>query len=162
MYIASFTTAYGRLKLYEILDEVQDRAIYCDTDSLVYLSRNEEECLPLSDLLGGLTNEVSEGYITEFCTTGPKSYAYKTSEGETVCKIKGFSLNYSNAAILNFESLRQMVFQKDLKVMVQNKNQIVRDKKDFSLCNRDIPKEHQFTFCQRKIDDNYMTYPYGF
>ncbi len=36
--IAAFTTAYARLKLYDLLDLLQERALYYDTDSVIYVS----------------------------------------------------------------------------------------------------------------------------
>ena len=36
IYIAIFTTANTRLRLYEKLDELGEAVIYCDTDSIVY------------------------------------------------------------------------------------------------------------------------------
>ena len=37
--IASFTTAYARLQLYEELDMLQERVLYYDTDSVIYLTQ---------------------------------------------------------------------------------------------------------------------------
>ena len=37
--------------------------------------------LPLGDYLGDLTNELNENeHITEFCSTGSKSYVFETNE----------------------------------------------------------------------------------
>ena len=35
--IAAFTTAYARLKLYDLLDLLQERVFYYDTDSVIYV-----------------------------------------------------------------------------------------------------------------------------
>ena len=35
--IAAFTTAYARLKLYDLLDQLQERVLYYDTDSVIYV-----------------------------------------------------------------------------------------------------------------------------
>ena len=35
--IAAFTTAYARLKLYDLLDLLQERVLYYDTDSVIYV-----------------------------------------------------------------------------------------------------------------------------
>ena len=35
--IAAFTTAYARLKLYDQLDLLQERVLYYDTDSVIYV-----------------------------------------------------------------------------------------------------------------------------
>ncbi len=36
--VAAFTTAYARLRLYDLLDLLQERALYYDTDSVIYVS----------------------------------------------------------------------------------------------------------------------------
>ena len=35
--IAAFTTAYARLKLYDLLDLLQEQVLYYDTDSVIYV-----------------------------------------------------------------------------------------------------------------------------
>lgn len=40
---------------------------------------------------------------------GPKNYALRTIQGEQICRIRGFSLNYQNAQILNFHSMLDIV-----------------------------------------------------
>ena len=37
--IAAFTTAYARLKLYDVLDLLQEHVLYYDTDSVIFISR---------------------------------------------------------------------------------------------------------------------------
>jgi hypothetical protein len=53
--LASFVTAYGRLKLYEYIKKLGDAVLYFDTDSIVFLYDPEEPdiTLPLGDFLGG-------------------------------------------------------------------------------------------------------------
>ena len=41
IYIALFTTANARLRLYEKLDELGEAVIYCDPDSIVYFDDGE-------------------------------------------------------------------------------------------------------------------------
>ena len=46
--IAAFTTAYARLKLYDLLDLLQERVLYYDTDSVIYVHKHDESDPPLS------------------------------------------------------------------------------------------------------------------
>ena len=39
VFIAAFTTAQARLKLYGALDQLKERVLYMDTDSIVYKTR---------------------------------------------------------------------------------------------------------------------------
>ena len=40
---------------------------------------------------------------------GPKNYAYRVNNGKQKCKIRGFTLNYKNSQILNFDTMKDMV-----------------------------------------------------
>lgn len=39
LFLASFTTCWARLKLYELLDQLQSRVLYWDTDSVIFTSK---------------------------------------------------------------------------------------------------------------------------
>lgn len=58
VFIAAFTTALARLKLYGCLEQVQRDALYADTDSPIHVSRAGEPRLPLGNYLGNLTDEL--------------------------------------------------------------------------------------------------------
>ncbi|XP_071944489.1 uncharacterized protein [Antedon mediterranea] len=110
--IAAFTTASARLKLYELLESLQERVLYYDTDSVVYVTKPGEWNPPLGDYLGQLTSEIDpkDGkFISCFVSGGPKNYAYKLNSGKTVCKVKGLTLNYTNSKLINFETVSNMV-----------------------------------------------------
>ena len=81
--IAAFTTAYARLKLYDLLDLLQERVLYYDTDSVVYVHEPGKPDPPLGDYLGELTDELNGDYITTFLSGGPKNYGYKYWRGYT-------------------------------------------------------------------------------
>ena len=72
--IAAFTTAYARLKLYGVLDQLQERVLYYDTDSVIFVSKPDEP----EPLLGPYLGQLNEGHITTFISGGPKNYCYKT------------------------------------------------------------------------------------
>jgi len=90
--IAAWTTAMARLVLYEALEKVGDRAIYCDTDSVVYLSRSADDQLKRGKGLGEWESELKldkGDYIKKFVALGPKLYAYESLCG-TAVRAKGF------------------------------------------------------------------------
>ena len=95
IFIACFTTAWARLRLYEALDVLQEQVLYYDTDSVIYKWKPNGPELPLGQYLGQFTNELDEpnDYITEFISGGAKNYAYRTKQGKTDCKVRGFTLN---------------------------------------------------------------------
>ena len=92
--IAAFTTAYARLKLYDLLDLLQERVLYYDTDSVIYVHKPDKPDPPLGNYLGDLTDELDGDYITSFVSGGPKNYAYCTKKGKTDTKIRGITLDY--------------------------------------------------------------------
>lgn len=61
IFLASFTTCWARLKLYELLDRLQTRFLYWDTDSVIFTSREGEWQPLVGDYLGEQTNELPEG-----------------------------------------------------------------------------------------------------
>ncbi|XP_032236055.2 uncharacterized protein LOC5510896 [Nematostella vectensis] len=88
--IASFTTAIARLKLYSVLESLQERVLYFDTDSIIYSSKPGDWHPPRGDYLGDLTNDLDEGeYITIFVSGGPKNYGYN---GRPFAKCEGLPL----------------------------------------------------------------------
>ena len=106
VFIAAFTTAQARLKLYTALDSLKDRVLYMDTDSIIYKSREGQEMLPTGRFLGQFTNETPGDSIVEFVSGGPKNYGYLTKNQKTECKVRGFSLNYETKQRLNYETMK--------------------------------------------------------
>lgn len=121
--IAAYTTAQARLKLYEYLEKLDRRVLYYDTDSCIYVSTgNPHEYEPLTgNFLGDMTNELEsygrDSFIESFVSGGPKFYAYvvRTSDGHTheVCKVKGITLNFENSRLVNFNSIREILLQRE-------------------------------------------------
>ena len=70
--IAAFVTAHARLQLYSYLEMLQDRVLYYDTDSVIYIERPGTCSPPTGDYLGDMTDELDGGHITEFVSGGPK------------------------------------------------------------------------------------------
>ena len=90
--IAAYTTAQTRLKLYSYLSKLGPRALYADTDSVIFTSKYGEPKPSLGDYLGDLTDEVPHNRIQMFVTGGPKNYAYRTQHPDklgnyTTCKV---------------------------------------------------------------------------
>ena len=84
--IASFVTCWARLKLYGLISKLGTQCLYFDTDSCIYLVRGDgnDYIPPRGEALGQLKSELSpDNYITDFCSSRPKSYSYvlKNPEG---------------------------------------------------------------------------------
>ena len=76
IYIACFTTSHARLMLYNKLDYLNDKVLYFDTDSIIYVD-NHTKNFKTGDMLGDMTDELSGKGFTNFVSTGPKSYSFK-------------------------------------------------------------------------------------
>jgi hypothetical protein len=169
--IAAFTTCYGRLHLYKYLDIVQDRGLYCDTDSVAYISRPGEPDLPLGTHLGDLTDQVAEDYgqgsfITEFVAGGPKNYSYKVAVCGDVTRVKycikvrGVSINKSCSDLVTFDNLKAMVMGEEGNFTVPIPRQIAR-LPGWKIVTRPTSKNWQSKNTKRRCLDSNRTVPYG-
>lgn len=130
------------------------------------------------DLLGDLTNECAAyslpsddpaapaPYIKSFCSSGPKSYALEIfiparNETKYVRKIKGFSLNYSNQAIMGMEPLKQLI-RGEVEVMeVDLLNQIGRTSQFEIYTEKNKTKKMRLVFTKRRRVGLEKTLPFG-
>ena len=166
--IAAFTTAYARLKLYDLLDLLQERVLYYDTDSVVYVHEPGKPDPQLGDYLGELTDELNGGYITTFLSGGPKNYGYVTNTGEAILKIRGISLTYDATLTLNINTMRDLVDSyvidgaRHEKVTITIPHKITRDKKEKNIVTKRTKKDYRVIYNKRVVKENYETVPYGY
>jgi len=115
--IVAWTTS--QLILYEHLEKLGSCVLYCDTDSCIYVSRDEPNEPCMGNFLGDITDELESygrgSFIESFMSGGPKFYVYvvRTPKGNRheICKIKGITLNYKNSRIINFNSIRKLIMK---------------------------------------------------
>ena len=116
--VASYVTAWARLKLFEKLierDTIRPHSIlYYDTDSIYFIEKECDPKIEIGSFLGDLTDEVTDKYgegakCIKFVSLGAKNYAYviEKSNGEikTEYKCKGISLTSKAHEIINFENI---------------------------------------------------------
>ena len=183
IFIGIFTTAWARLELYNLLDLLGENALYVDTDSCIFVSREGSPKPATGDYLGQLTNEITPkhgeaSYITRFACGGPKNYAYVVNNGKKHCKIRGFTLNFKNSQILNFDSMRNAICKyvrstigsSDKKnkenvfsLDIVNQCKITREKWTRRLVNKREVKSYQVVYDKRIVLGNGEdTIPFGF
>ena len=175
--IASFCTAWARLKLWFAMNKLGSRVLYHDTDSLIFSSTPHEQLPQLGNYLGDLTDELScknigcnfpncEGHwIVEFISCGPKNYSYKLNTGEVVSKVRGFCLNFSSSEIINFKSMKECLdswINKDDKQLKTIKTEIRRNKHESTVFSRNVEKHYGVVYDKRIVIDSYKTVPYGY
>jgi hypothetical protein len=173
--VAAFTTAYARLKLYELLDQLQERILYFDTDSVIFTAKDGEYIPPLGPYLGDLTNEIAEYgdqcYISHFVSGGPKNYCIviqnpTTSEQHYKCRVKGICLNFEAEKHVNFSSIRELVRNR-----VENKEEeteiyvpqlLFRTNQHGEVSTANIQKKYRVVYDKRRLLPDYTTIPFGY
>ena len=169
IFIACFTTSLARLKLYESLELLNQQVLYMDTDSIIYKWRHGLPSISTGDFLGQMKDELDGDVITEFVSGGSKNYAYQTRGGNSVCKVRGFTLNVRGSAILNFQSMKQNILdelhipqdsRRNLNIVTPYHFQRDVEKKQIRVVPR--VKQYGLVFDKRVLNTNAVSYPYGF
>ncbi len=188
--ISAFCACYGRLELWKVMHWLGKRVLYHDTDSVIYtplLAGEEEQEVhpPTGECLGQLTDELScknvgcsgcqrGHWIVDFVSCGPKNYAYRLNTGETVCKVRGFSLNYQASQVINLNSMRESLYawKKDRDGVSSSSSssgglvtvsaQILRNKQGAKVYTRNVEKKYSVVYNKRFVKDDFTTRPFGY
>lgn len=170
IFVAAFTTAWARLRLYEALDVLKEQVLYYDNDSVIYRWKPGQPSIPIGDYLGQFTDKLQGDVITEFVSGGARNYAYRTRQGLTECKVRGFTLNVRGKEVLNFETMKRNILadidetrEERRVIRVNNPNHFQRNatNKKIKLVNQ--VKQYAIVFDKRVIDrDTKMSYPFGY
>ena len=166
--IASATTAYARIRLNQLLQLVNTDAIYCDTDSVIYVDSVEHpHPVKISSLLGDLKDELDGKSITEFIATAPKSYAYQTTDGKSKVKVKGFTLDVQTSKLINLNSMRKMVSQPSTKIYTDAMNFKINKhqreiKTEYHTKTFSVDYDKRIIDWENKTQDKIESYPLGF
>ena len=160
--VAAFVTSQARLHLYKELEKINTRVLYCDTDSIIYISRPGEYEPKLGNYLGQFTNEIDEGYIEEFVSAGPKNYAYKLNNGKTHCTIKGFTQNHLTSLKLTYDSIKSIVCENQSSKIQVDQLKFTKNKKDWKIRTNIEKKNYGFVYDKRALFENLTTLPFGY
>jgi hypothetical protein len=173
--VAACTTANARIKLYNMTDFLNpDQPVYVDTDSMKYLYdpdnlNHKSYNTPIKDLPAGLrfgealgqwSNELDEGdYIAEIVCLGAKRYACRTIKGDYDVKMKGVSLNASNAEIFNFNRMKQTVLNNEAAKSAPM-TQFLTDKATGNVITKELTRTVSSTIkSKRVLLDDHSTLP---
>ena len=165
--VAASVTAQSRLKLYEILEKLNEHVLYFYTDSFIYhhLPALWDPTI-VKDRLGEWTDEVPNARIVKFVGIGPKNYGYefvdKDGKRKSICKVKGLTLDYNTSQVIHFDQMLDWVKgeSKDFRETVNYHR--IRKHKDKTVANELQSKTYQFTYTKRVIVQNGYTVPYGY
>lgn len=164
IYIAAFTTSNARLRLYTMLDNLGEKVVYYDTDSVFYIYDETE--VKTGCMLGEWTDELGPGvHISDWVSTGPKSFAHTDNENRTTTKIKGFTLSYENVQKLNMDSMKKIINDEIRDVQLQFQ-QITRNSKTKQLATTYTSKTFKMEYDKRMVmyseGDMIETLPWGY
>jgi len=146
-------------------------------DSIIYHTSPTDIYHPkLGDYLGCMTDELAEYgpgcFISEFVSAGPKQYSFRVKNPltgkivKTITKVKGFSLNFSTAAHVNFKRMRRQV-----RAYVQNNRETdevvtygnqIRRTKTHQIVTEPFRKVQKVVYCKRVVHSDFTTLPFGY
>ena len=108
---AVFVPMYGRLMLWNELNQLGERVIMCDTDSVKYVADPSPEAYTIKpgDTLGDW--ELEDGDIEEFIAIGPKSYGCRYANGKKTFKCKGISIRRAHEDLINFDVAKRILLE---------------------------------------------------
>ena len=96
---------------YLLLENLGTRAMYADTDSVIFTTKQGQLKPELNGFLGDCTDEMPGNSIITSISGGPKNYGYELAKPDengtrTLCKIHSITLNYKNSLMLTSAFLR--------------------------------------------------------
>ena len=166
IYVACFTTSHARLRLYDMMDKLNQNVCYCDTDSIVYIENEETKQIVapfLGDSLGQWTDELNGNNITYWNCAQPKDYGYILNNGEIKGKCKGFRVNAETEAKMTFEERTKLINGQVNSVNINYDQFMIKNTEIFT---KHMVKQWNFKFDKRivvKFNDDYIdSIPYGF
>lgn len=170
VFIACFTTALARLKLYNELDKLEKQVLYYDTDSVIYSWKEGQTKIPTGVFLGEMTDELGGDVITEFGSAGPKSHCYQTQDGKSECKNKGTKSSFEINQVLNCKSMMRHIKRELTEPLEQRrlmeisiKNHFIRDNTQKTVSLIHLIKIFGVNWDKRVVDRTTgVTYPYGY
>ena len=93
---------------------LEDRVLYCNTNSIIYRHVEGMYNLHLREFVGGMTGKLGGSYITGYVSNGPKNYAYRTGDG-----VKCFTSNCVASQQLTLEVMKEIgISEQDEQIIV--------------------------------------------
>lgn len=148
--LAGFVTANARLRLYKELYKLDNRVIYCDTDSIIYEYDKNKYNVTEGDCLGEWELE-ENGNLTEVYALAPKTYGYKSLDGEEKYKCKGITLNYGNKIHFTYDKLKELIAGENKEKIITYSNDFVKDRKNGNIHTKlNVPKDTNYNIKEFK------------
>jgi hypothetical protein len=171
--IGAFVTAGTKIHLHKYLDRLKQKEIYCDRDSVIFIQPDDQPALvETGDCLGAMISELKPVlHIEEFVSGGPKNYVYrtvKTATGQrnTVCKVRGITLNYSASRLVNFDVMRDIILRvvesDGIMINTEHKFKSKRARGRIDIITEPEDKMYRVSFFKRRNLDGNTSVPFGY
>ena len=89
---------------------LQERVLYYDTDSVIFVCKHNEPESCLGNYLGELTDELGSDLVTVFALGRPKNYCYCTNTGKVETKVRGITPDCTVRKKMNFDVIRALAY----------------------------------------------------
>jgi hypothetical protein len=166
IYIACFTTAWARLRLYDMIDRIGRNVCYMDTDSVVYIEDETNKYIfekYIGDSLGEWTDELGGKYIEYWACAQSKDYGYILNDGECTGKVKGFRVTAETEEKMTHQARVDLIKGCIGNIDIAGGQFII---KNMQIYTKQMIKQWSFQFDKRRIvrvnDNEIYTLPYGF
>ena len=148
--LAGFVTGNARLRLYKELYKLGSRAVYCDTDSIIYEYIEGEYNVEESDLLGEWELEKG-GNLKEVYALAPKTYGYKSIDGTEKYKCKGITLNHGNTNHFTYDKLKTLITGEKKEKIITYSDDFIKDNKNGKIyTKKNVPKDTNYNIADFK------------
>lgn len=179
--IGAFITMYGRAMLLEQMQKLGKRALYHDTDSIVYDRHESLYNIPLGKCLGDWEDELSGKPIVEFVALAPKTYSYRYLDDpvpmttdlagqpywewqnqkypiKEVTKIKGVRQCFDTP--IDFDTLLKLVKREQQQILTEQ-IMFLWNLRKMQMRTKWGVKMTSFNYGKGLLGANYLTYPPG-
>ena len=172
IYIACFTSAWARLRLYNMIDRIGRNVCYMDTDSVVYTEDESNKNIfeqEIGDSLGEWSYELIDKkthelyYMDFWACAQSKDYGYITNKEKYVGKVKGFRVTAETEEKMNHQARIDLI-KGSIKNVDINYDQFTI--KNSQIFTQNLVKQWGFQFDKRRIvrlaDNEIDTLPFGY
>ena len=83
-----------------------------------------------------------------------------------MCKVRGFSLNFSASQIVNLKNMKKALYawknKEKIPEMVTVKTMVMRNKLSVIVYTAKMPKQYRVVYNKQVVTEDFTTVPYGY
>ena len=86
----------------------------------------------------------------------------RLDNGEETVHVRGFTLNFCNSQLINFQAIKDMVLLGSEGATLINHHKITRDVRKRKIVNKAEAKKYSLVYTKRVVLPDFSTVPYGY